>query len=127
MLPPKLEDRTAMFQMKKLAEGWYNKVFRLLMDDGKTVNSTHSKPNAGPPFYSIASEVAAMELGILMQLLGPNRSLSSRSSCVGNSCDKLTPDSKALDHEGVSLSQGCWNNARSTMNAGRGPCRREMA
>ncbi|OJJ65712.1 hypothetical protein ASPBRDRAFT_139524 [Aspergillus brasiliensis CBS 101740] len=46
----------------KLAEGGYNKVFRLLMDDGKTVLARIPNPNAGPPFYTTASEVATMEL-----------------------------------------------------------------
>lgn len=46
----------------KLAEGGYNKVFRLHMDDGKTVLARIPNPNAGPPFYTTASEVATMEL-----------------------------------------------------------------
>jgi hypothetical protein len=48
--------------MIKLAEGGYNKVFRLLMDDGKTVIVRIPNPNAGPAFYTTASEVAMMEL-----------------------------------------------------------------
>lgn len=47
--------------MIKLAEGNYNKVFRLTMDDGKTVLARIPNPNAGPPFYTTASEVATME------------------------------------------------------------------
>ena len=47
--------------MTKLAEGGYNKVFRLLMNDGKTVLARIPNPNAGPPFYTTASEVATME------------------------------------------------------------------
>lgn len=47
--------------MIKLAEGGYNKVFRLLMDDGKKVLARIPNPNAGPPFYTTASEVATME------------------------------------------------------------------
>lgn len=45
----------------KLAEGGFNKVFRLLMSDGKTVLARIPNPNAGPPFYTTASEVATME------------------------------------------------------------------
>ncbi|KAJ6121362.1 hypothetical protein N7512_003827 [Penicillium capsulatum] len=45
----------------KLAEGGYNKVFRLLMDDGKTVLARIPNPNAGPSFYTTASEVATMD------------------------------------------------------------------
>lgn len=47
--------------MTKLAEGGYNKVFRLLMSDGKTVIARIPNPNAGPPFYTTASEVATVE------------------------------------------------------------------
>lgn len=48
--------------MTKLAEGGYNKVFRLHMDDGKTVLARIPNPIAGPSFYTTASEVATMEL-----------------------------------------------------------------
>lgn len=47
--------------MTKLAEGGYNKVFRLLMNDGKTVLARIPNPNAGPPFYTTASDVATMQ------------------------------------------------------------------
>lgn len=46
----------------KLSEGGFNKVFRLLMDDEKTVLARIPNPNAGPAFYTTASEVATMEL-----------------------------------------------------------------
>lgn len=52
---------SACIAMTKLAEGGYNKVFRLLMDDGKVVLARIPNPNAGPPFYTTASEVATME------------------------------------------------------------------
>lgn len=52
--------------MIKLAEGGYNKVFRLLMDDGKQVLARIPNPNAGPPFYTTASEVATIELVSLL-------------------------------------------------------------
>lgn len=45
----------------KLAEGGFNKVFRLVMDDGKSVLARIPNPNAGPSFYTTASEVATME------------------------------------------------------------------
>jgi hypothetical protein len=47
--------------MTKLAEGGYNKVFRLDMNDGKSVLARIPNPNAGPSFYTTASEVATME------------------------------------------------------------------
>jgi hypothetical protein len=46
----------------KLAEGGYNKVFLLIMNDGKRVLARIPNPNAGPGFYTTASEVATMEL-----------------------------------------------------------------
>lgn len=47
--------------MMKLAEGGFNKVFRLVMNDGKIVIARIPNPNAGPSFYTTASEVATME------------------------------------------------------------------
>lgn len=47
--------------MEKLAEGNSNKVFRLLMNDGKTALARIPNPNAGPAFYTTASEVATMD------------------------------------------------------------------
>lgn len=47
--------------MTKLAEGRYNKDFRLVMNDGKVVIARLPNPNAGPSFYATASEVATME------------------------------------------------------------------
>jgi hypothetical protein len=47
--------------MVKLAEGGYNKVFRLSMNDGKIVIARIPNPNAGPAFFTTASEVATME------------------------------------------------------------------
>ncbi|KAJ5471860.1 hypothetical protein N7539_008803 [Penicillium diatomitis] len=45
----------------KLAEGGFNKVFRLQMNDGKAILARIPNPDAGPPFYTTASEVATME------------------------------------------------------------------
>ncbi|CEJ62815.1 hypothetical protein PMG11_11302 [Penicillium brasilianum] len=45
----------------KLAEGGFNKVFRLQMSDGKSLLARIPNPNAGPAFYTTASEVATME------------------------------------------------------------------
>lgn len=47
--------------ISKLAEGAFNKVFRLVMDDGKVVIARIPNPNAGPAFRTIASEVATMD------------------------------------------------------------------
>lgn len=46
--------------ISKLAEGGLNKVLCLPMNDGKTVLARIPNPNAGPPFYTTASEVATM-------------------------------------------------------------------
>lgn len=47
--------------ISKLAEGGFNKVFRLVMDDGTIVIARIPNPNAGPPFKTTASEVATMD------------------------------------------------------------------
>jgi hypothetical protein len=47
--------------MIKLAEGGYNKVFKLIMDNGSVAIARIPCPNAGPAFRSTASEVATME------------------------------------------------------------------
>lgn len=47
--------------MIKLAEGGYNKVFRLVMDNGSVAIARIPCPNAGPAFKTTASEVATMD------------------------------------------------------------------
>jgi hypothetical protein len=51
----------ACVSMSKLAEGGFNKVFRLVMDYGTVVIARIPNPNAGPPFKTTASEVATMD------------------------------------------------------------------
>lgn len=48
--------------MRKLAEGSFNKVFRLVMDDGRVVIARVPNPNAGPQRLTTASEVATMDM-----------------------------------------------------------------
>lgn len=45
----------------KLAEGGYNKVFRLVMDNGSVAIARIPNPNAGPAHRTTASEVATMD------------------------------------------------------------------
>ncbi|KAK2810193.1 hypothetical protein FQN50_003163 [Emmonsiellopsis sp. PD_5] len=45
----------------KLAEGGFNKIFLLTMDDGHEVIARIPPPIAGPSYYSTASEVATMD------------------------------------------------------------------
>ncbi|KKZ65771.1 hypothetical protein EMCG_08420 [[Emmonsia] crescens] len=47
--------------MIKLAEGSFNKTFRLTMDDGSTAIARLPHPIAGPKYYTTASEVATMD------------------------------------------------------------------
>ena len=47
--------------MIKLAEGGFNKVFRLTMDNGKVVIARILNPNAGHTFRTVASEVATID------------------------------------------------------------------
>lgn len=51
----------ACVSISKLAEGGFNKVFRLVMDNGSVVIARIPNPNAGPPFKTTASEVATMD------------------------------------------------------------------
>lgn len=47
--------------MMKLAEGGFNRVFRLVMHNGKAVIVRMPYPNSGNGFHATASEVATME------------------------------------------------------------------
>lgn len=54
---------TSCVSLQKIGEGGFNKVFRLVMQDGRKVIAKIPNPNAGPPHYTTASEVATMEFG----------------------------------------------------------------
>lgn len=45
----------------KFAEGAFNKLFRLVMDDGSAVFARIPMPVAGPLYQTVASEVATMD------------------------------------------------------------------
>lgn len=45
----------------KFREGEHNKVFLLVLDNGAEVVAKIPNPNAGPPHYTTASEVATMD------------------------------------------------------------------
>ncbi|KAI1910965.1 hypothetical protein LOZ65_006271 [Ophidiomyces ophidiicola] len=47
--------------IEKMAEGGFNKVFLLTMENGNEVVARIPTPIAGPPFYTTASEVATMD------------------------------------------------------------------
>ncbi|PGG97673.1 hypothetical protein AJ80_09656 [Polytolypa hystricis UAMH7299] len=47
--------------MTKLAEGSFNKTFRLIMDNGSAAIARIPHPIAGPKYYTTASEVATMD------------------------------------------------------------------
>jgi hypothetical protein len=75
--------------MMKYREGLYNKAFLITFDNGSEVVAKLPNPNAGPRFFTTASEVATMDYvssGILpmkkitpliMEGLTNNRSLCS--------------------------------------------------
>ncbi|KAI0968016.1 kinase-like domain-containing protein [Xylaria arbuscula] len=50
--------------MIKLAEGGFNKVFRLVMDNGSAVIARIPNPNAGSPRWTTATEVATMDFAL---------------------------------------------------------------
>lgn len=47
--------------MLKLLEGQHNKAFLMTMNNGDEVVARVPNPNAGPPFYTTASEVASRD------------------------------------------------------------------
>lgn len=51
----------ACVSMARLADGSFNKVFRLIMDNGEVAIARIPNPSAGPEFYSTASDVATMD------------------------------------------------------------------
>ena len=53
--------RDRCVDITKLAEGGFNKIFLLRMDDGYEVIARIPTPVAGPPHYTTASEVATMD------------------------------------------------------------------
>ena len=70
--------------MVKLAEGSFNKVFLLTMDTGEQMIARIPHPNAGPAYYTTASEVATMHyLRTKLQLPVPR--------VVAYSCDATNP------------------------------------
>lgn len=54
--------------MTKFAEGGFNKVFRLVMNDGSVVIARIPDQRARPPFRTIASEVATMDFVRIISL-----------------------------------------------------------
>ena len=54
-------DAQACVSMIKLAEGGFNKVFRLVMDNSSVVIARIPNPDTSPPFKATASEVATMD------------------------------------------------------------------
>jgi len=50
-------------------EGSFNKALLLTMEDGREVVAKIPCPNAGPPYYTTASEVATLEFGMCPTLI----------------------------------------------------------
>lgn len=58
--------------LEKIGEGNYNKAYRLVMQDDRKVIAKIPHPNAGPPMYTTASEVATMDFArIILDLPVP--------------------------------------------------------
>lgn len=60
ILIDKFSDLISGVHAMKFQEGQYNKVFLLRMDNGHEAIAKLPNPNAGPPYYTTASEVATM-------------------------------------------------------------------
>lgn len=52
---------TECISLESIGEGNYNKAFRLAMKDDQRIIAKIPHPNAGPPMYTTASEVATMD------------------------------------------------------------------
>ncbi|EGE04025.1 phosphotransferase enzyme family protein [Trichophyton equinum CBS 127.97] len=74
----------ACVSISKIGEGNFNKVFRLVMDDGAVAIARIPHPNAGPPRYTTMSEVATMEF-VRSMLKIPVPKVLAWSSCSDNS------------------------------------------
>lgn len=61
LLAAKASGAQSCVSITKLAEGGFNKVFRLSMNNGSVVIARIPNPNIGPAFKVIASEVATMD------------------------------------------------------------------
>ena len=72
----------------KFREGQYNKVFQLVMDNGAQVVAKIPNPNAGPAYYTTASEVATVDFVIYQIYCGFKRLISLASDCSGCPCSK---------------------------------------
>ncbi|KAH7370626.1 kinase-like domain-containing protein [Rhexocercosporidium sp. MPI-PUGE-AT-0058] len=68
----------------KLAEGGYNKVFRLVMDDGSTAIARLPNPKSGPAQKTTASEVATMDFARTVLNI-PVPKVSAWSAAANNS------------------------------------------
>jgi hypothetical protein len=86
--------------MTKLAEGGFNKVFKLVMDDNRVVIARIPNPNIGRADRVIASEVATMEfvraLELLLDVTMLTRSRQEKSSaslfrrfCLGAETNRM--------------------------------------
>lgn len=53
--------RSRCVEIQKLAEGINNKVLSLRMENGKEILARIPNPNAGHPYYTVASEVATLD------------------------------------------------------------------
>lgn len=54
-------DSSSCTSLEKIGEGGFNKVYRLVMQDGRTAIARIPHPNAGPEHLTTASEVATMD------------------------------------------------------------------
>lgn len=82
--------------MTKLAEGSFNKTFRLVMDNGSAVIARIPYPIAGPKYYTTASEVATMDFVGLPKPYASNfryqviSKTITGSHCAANTCSTGT-------------------------------------
>ena len=77
-------------EIEKLAEGSFNKIFRLVMDNGAVAIARVPNPNAGPPYFTTASEVATIDFVNIYELPEIHRLALTRSSGSDNTRSSRT-------------------------------------
>jgi hypothetical protein len=97
----------------KCIEGQFNKAFFMTMNNGAEVLAKIPNPNAGPAFYTTASEVGTRNFvsGVLFAHGQTNVYPAAARSLKSSFCHRTLDPSSALGGE------------RATMALDRGPCK----
>ncbi|OAL66433.1 hypothetical protein A7C99_1819 [Trichophyton rubrum] len=101
--------------MSKIGEGNFNKVFRLVMDDGAVAIARIPHPDAGPPRYTTMSEVVTMEF---VQNAFPGCQPADISGDVAQGIEDEVRKHFVI---GPTTRREFWEKERALMDLDRGP------